>query len=372
MTRDSVVFVGAIPPPATGAANVNASLAAYLQDQGLEVRVVDTGSADVRRTWSAKVRRIPRVIGAVAEFLGRVRGRPVVYLSINGGLGQLYDLPFLLVSRLMGLVVYVHHHNYTYLDTPTWLMRLVVRLAGRGATHVVLCGQMRADLTRVYPRACRVYVQSNHAFAGDSSRARRREVVSTVGFLSNISAEKGIVEFLDLMDALSAVERKVRGLVAGPFAGPSVRRKVLQRIAQVEQLAYLGSLSPIQVDQFYRSIDVLVMPTRYPNEVQPLVIIEAQSRGVPVVAWERGCIRELGENGGVEVIERGEDFVAACLSLLVRWGNHPGEVQRASLRALAAYQGSREASFNALAQLTHSLRGALDRPRRAERDGRVG
>ena len=37
-------------------------------------------------------------------------------------------------------------------------------------------------------------------------------------------------------------------------------------------------------------IDILLLPTRYVNEVEPLVILESLRNGVPVLANSRGCI----------------------------------------------------------------------------------
>jgi glycosyltransferase involved in cell wall biosynthesis len=66
-------------------------------------------------------------------------------------------------------------------------------------------------------------------------------------------------------------------------------------------------------------IDVFVFPTRYRNEAEPLVVLEALSHGCPVISYARGCIAELlGCDGGL-AIPVGEDFVRHTLGILEAW-----------------------------------------------------
>ena len=72
-------------------------------------------------------------------------------------------------------------------------------------------------------------------------------------------------------------------------------------------------------DAFFRSIDVFLFPTRYKIEGQPLVILEAMSYGVPVVATSQGYCAELIERGGASAAIN--DFRRVAAEFLVRCYN---------------------------------------------------
>src|SRR5439155_26598097 len=97
--------------------------------------------------------------------------------------------------------------------------RLLVGIGGPATTHVVLCGDMRNRLEELYPQASRVCIVSNTAFLHDGAgvaRARPRHHLRRIGFLSNISRAKGIMEFLNVAARLATTHRAIRAVVAVP------------------------------------------------------------------------------------------------------------------------------------------------------------
>ena len=73
----------------------------------------------------------------------------------------------------------------------------------------------------------------------------------------------------------------------------SRRRPIFRSIRRAQsqnggRLSFLGPLYGSAKDAFFDEIDIFLLPTR--SESYGLVIIEALSRGVPVIAYARGCI----------------------------------------------------------------------------------
>jgi len=66
----------------------------------------------------------------------------------------------------------------------------------------------------------------------------------------------------------------------------------LRRLAEGLRVEFLGSLPPGRMPQFLRELDVLVVPSVWPENA-PYVILEAQACGVPVIASRIGGIPEL-------------------------------------------------------------------------------
>jgi len=139
-----------------------------------------------------------------------------------------------------------------------------------------------------------VHVVSNAAFLGSPS-ADHSDPVGTgirIGFLSNISVEKGFMEFFDIASRLRERGVAVEARIAGPVV-PEARPIFDELIGSSPHVQYLGPLYGDSKQAFYRSLDIFVFPTRYPNEAEPLVLHEAMQSGVHSIATSRGAIVEI-------------------------------------------------------------------------------
>jgi glycosyltransferase involved in cell wall biosynthesis len=154
---------------------------------------------------------------------------------------------------------------------------------------------MMTGLRERYGEHLRCCSISNLAFFDDEPE-RRNDVgrsFGVVGYLSNISFEKGIDRFLDFMTEMRRRGSNVIGRVAGPFANAEVRNYVEKRIIEIGGIEYLGPVYEAEKSNFLSSVDLLIFPSRYTNEAQPMVIYEAQLAAVPTASTDRGCISEM-------------------------------------------------------------------------------
>lgn len=315
-------FVGPLPPPVHGFAWVNQQMLDRLRICA-EVRVRD-------RAWprasSGALRKFLGVAGGLWHCLGfmlkLVTDRPAtLYLGCSGGLGMLVDAPFVLLARLFGVPVYVHHHAYSYLNAPDFMARFCLGQM-RGCQHIVLCQHMGQLLSLVHGiPAGQIAVLSNVAFLSvyeKSSCASRDRLV--VGFLSNITREKGIFDFFDLAARFSGRSDSPDFLIAGPVA-PGIAEEFNARLTTLPNVRHLGPLYGESKDDFYRSLDVLAFPTRYANEAEPVTILEALRAGVPVVANLRGGISSmideasgLGVADAASFVPEAEQWISRLMS----------------------------------------------------------
>ncbi len=135
-----------------------------------------------------------------------------------------------------------------------------------------------------------------------------------LGFLSNITVEKGILEFFAVLAALNRRGIDYRAHIAGPVAAEAKARfdQLLQSTAHVQ---YAGPVYGADKERFYRQLDIFLFPTRYANEAEPLVIYEALRRGVHVMACDRGSIAEMLRDGAGLVLPREAPVEAAALHI---------------------------------------------------------
>jgi glycosyltransferase involved in cell wall biosynthesis len=142
----------------------------------------------------------------------------------------------------------------------------------------------------------RVEVLSNAAFYGPATELVQVAAIGKtpicIGFLSNITFAKGLVEFFDVLTELHRLAVPYSAYIAGPVS-PDVRTTLDRLLAKTRHVNYLGPLYDEEKSKFYKRLDVLLFPTKYVNEAEPLVIHEAMQSGVHVIACARGAIPEM-------------------------------------------------------------------------------
>lgn len=356
MAARSVFFVAPLPPPVTGFSLVNERMLAAFGALG-DILVADR-AASSRPGPLRHLDDVLILLRQVCRLQWRCLRRKddVVYVALSGGFRQLGDLLFLIVARAAGRPTLVHHHSFNYLLAPTRLTRLLLGFERR-SLHLALCETMKRQLVDVYGIASeRILVLPNAAFVDPAPAAPQRSPgeAPVLGFLSNITAEKGIFLYFDLVQRCLASGFPVRGRIAGPVEA-SIRREFERRLAEIPAIDYLGPVYGEHKSAFLASIDLLVFPSRYANEASPVTILEAAAAGVPTLATRRGCIPEM--LAGLAGDALAEDaFVEEAYRSLQRLTQSPGELVRMKTEVAALFRGQRASAAADLSDLVTRLR----------------
>jgi glycosyltransferase involved in cell wall biosynthesis len=258
-----------------------------------------------------------------------------LYLGLSGGKGQAIDLPYLLIARALRRPIFVHHHSFAYIDRPSFLSGLVFRAARRGV-HIVLSQSMGAALAARYKlKASQIRVVSNAGVFPPSGEVVEPSSDSgpiRIGFLSNITFEKGFVEYFEVLKELARRGVDYRAGIAGPIA-PEAQQAFDALLASSVATSYVGPVYGAAKDSFLSGLDVLLFPTKYANEAEPLVIHEALRQGVHVIATNRGAIAEILENGAGRACDQG-GFVADAADYVQGFSVDRGALNQARKRSI--------------------------------------
>jgi glycosyltransferase involved in cell wall biosynthesis len=340
LERTKVTMVGAFPPPLHGMAAVNAAVLRDLTNAGGDPFVVNIAAQSLDRGLWSRLGRVPSVLsGLFTLAFARNFHSDVLYMSVSGGGGQIYELFFVLLARARGLRTFLHHHSFAYLDRRGRLTAALVWAAGKSTCHIALSHGMACRLRSIYPGVGSVVSVSNAVLllSENGSPPPPKSRLQVLGFLSNISVEKGAHEFLDVCAALQELGLPVSARLAGPFQDEEVEQSVRQRLMQLPGVTYVGPIYGADKTSFFSGIDVLLFPTRYANEAEPLTIHEAMSACVPIIAYGRGAIPEILTPECGKVVPVGDDFTSSAMEQIVAWHAAPNTLQAASLAASSRF-----------------------------------
>jgi glycosyltransferase involved in cell wall biosynthesis len=273
-----------------------------------------------------------------------------LYLALSGGLGQFYDWLYLLVCKIFRHRIFIHHHSFAYVNAPSFLNQLFFSIV-RHETHIVLSRGMGSALAGTYKiDASKIRVMSNAAFFSPKPHVARNSLAESapirLGFISNITFEKGFVEFFAVLAELRKLGVEYRALIAGPIS-PAAQETFAELLAASVDTNHLGPIYGEAKDRFYQQLDVLLFPTKYANEAEPLVIHEALRNSVHVIACDRGAISELLKNGAGSAF-RNDHFIGAAVAQLQTLSAHPDALHLA-----------RQSSFAESQRINHDARTAL-------------
>ncbi len=281
-------FLASLPPPINGQANCNAAM------QTLLSRTMHVVPLSLGRSTLGK---IGRALANSLRLLHAARRGDAVYISIPGQSGAWLLLPTIAVARLRGLTMWFHHHSFRSINLgPMAVMRTLVAWAGSAQNHILLSDGMRDRFAALYLRsgAGPVHAMSNTVLLGSGIRTEptpRPDRPPTLGHVSVLTREKGVLYLIDLFEELCRVVPGIRLVIAGPSSDAALLDAV--REAQARHpgaVDYRGEITGTEKERFYQDIDLFVLPTTLVDEAEPLVLIEAYSHGVDVFATATGCI----------------------------------------------------------------------------------
>ena len=354
---DEALFVlGRFPPPFDGHALATQRLA-DLVGEAMPVHRLDIGSpasGDPRRAHGVidKTRGYLDLRPQLAEALDGARVRSILWTSVSPKpLGHFRDLLITLPTLPTHCSVYavVHWGNFSDLFTaiPTAITgrRLVRRISGFAFLSEALSNRcarwIPAGKRVVIPNTIDADLSFSDGELEGKRRARPAGAPLDVLFLSNMIPSKG---FLDVAKALALAPESerasMRGLFVGAWPSPG-RRRDFERWLADHHLAPITEVHGAVTDRreakrMYERADVLVLPTYYPNEAQPLVILEAMNAGLPVIATRHGAIPEMIRDGqdGFLVPAHAPEAIRTALQHL----KDPGRRLRMSRSARSRFQ----------------------------------
>ena len=200
--------------------------------------------------------------------------------------GFIRDLPALILA-FFGKRVVIHCHGSDLNDllTKRWFS-VIVQSVYRRCEIIVPCRNLRDNIS---DKVLRVHLCENF-FGGHGNINCEGQDHSRllVVWNSNIMASKGFWDVLSAIDNLTSLGYAIDLLAYGKIIGDNeMSVKDIQQALQIYQdrdwFSYLGSIEHSEALKKLKSADVVILPSRYSSEMQPLAIIEGMCSAKQII-----------------------------------------------------------------------------------------
>jgi glycosyltransferase involved in cell wall biosynthesis len=141
-----------------------------------------------------------------------------------------------------------------------------------------------------------------------------------VSFIGNISTVKGIEYFIEVVhEVVNKTNTKVKFLIVGEVSVGYIEyfatlKKQIAELNLDNDIVFLGKIPHSQIRDILSVVDIFLMTSI--AEGTPLVILEAMSMGIPVVATDVGGISEQVANGKTGIVVPPKDVNAIAEAVL--------------------------------------------------------
>ena len=348
---ERLIVIAPTPPPVFGQSVATLCLLASLRRLGLLAGHVDTrddrGLENLNSFDLENVRVGLRAAWRLVGLMRRERDAAVYVQISQGRWGFLRDALWIWIARAARRRVYVHLHGGRFdafhAESSLPMRKLIEATLRQIHQFWVLTPELRRCFAALAP-ADRIRILGNVVedpaeMSAPLGPRRGEEGGLRVLFLSNLRDGKGHGELLEALVALGsraagwhvrlvgdcdAETRRAAEAVISTRIHPSLRVELAGQLtgeAKLRELAWAN---------------VFAFPTRYRNEGQPLVILEALGAGLPIVTTHRGIPGTVDDAIEALLVEASDpEGIAAAL---LRLAGDEGLRRRMGAAARARYE----------------------------------
>ena len=334
-----ILMIGPFPDPITGMSVSNEMLLAGLKENGHEVEFIDSNA---ERTFTSLVAQgkfsMKKVLNSVRPIAIGVykilfEKFDVVYVTpAQSYLGFLKYTPFINVAKFKKIKCYLHFHGgfvrIMYDDVDVKKQETLKSYFNK-STGIIVLGN---SLTRMFDGILhkeKVFVCENGV--QDEYMMKEKDIIEKLHknenlnkneksnklqilYLSNLMKSKGILDLMKACLKLKAEDFNFHLNLAGNIEAEIVDT-VNSMIKELgDSVTYHGVVKGDKKSALLKENHVFCLPTYYPNEGQPISILEAMGNGLAIITTNQGGMIDIfkdGENGALCIKKEPETICQA-------------------------------------------------------------
>ncbi len=328
--KPKILFILHRPPPVHGAA----LLGQFIYDSktintNFETKYIELGTTkSFKERKKVNLRKILHFFKLITNcFITNLKFKPaIIYLTLtSNGMGFYKDALIVLALKLSGAKLVYHMHNKgVQRNQHKFLANILYKLVFRN-TYVVHGSKWLYPDIKKYVHETKVYYCFN-GVPGIKYPLNKKTTEGSVPpvqilYLSNLIESKGVYTLLDACNILNTNNIDFRCTYVGSegdISSEELQRKIDQ-YKLTEKVHYAGRKYDREKHDALDSVDIFAFPTHYPNEVFPLVLLEAMQYSLPTVSTPEGGVRDIIDDAktGFILPQRDANAMAEKLELLI-------------------------------------------------------
>lgn len=308
------MIVGPFPPPVHGEAAAMELASRFIPDK----KIINLNHSNL--TY--------RKISLWKNFLGDLRGifqyvyycltADMVYLSVKRSfLGSVKDIFFVYYASWFSkkIILHIHSGGYrTFYDRMPGLYKYFLRQTLRKSLRVIVLSRYSFErMAGLCPAERLIIVPNGIATSGVRTKKYNRSEPLKILYVSHVVKEKGILVFEELAARAVHAGKNWRFDFFGAMNDSEVKIKLACN--GLNNFRYKGLLSGNKYRVMAR-YDILIFPSSL-EEGQPLVLLEAMSAGLAVLANNTGGVCDIigSRNGALINGNQPEDYFSRLMFL---------------------------------------------------------
>lgn len=276
--------------------------------------------SDIGRFSTSKFKKIVNSYFRLRTLLKSERPDLVYFALSPYGNAFIKDMIYYLIISSFGIPVVFHLHGKGIKDQGkrNSFFHLLYKRIFRNSDAICLSRELTSDIE---PYKKDPFVVPNGITPLNNLQATRTDNSFKIIYLSNLIRSKGIMEFLYALGRVKERGAMFSVSIIGK-SGDVSETEVSDLMSALELTESLHHFGPLYDEAKYQQLmnsDLLVFPTRYPNEALPLVVIEGMQCGLPVISTREGGIPSLIDDGHTGYLINGESSeLADKIEFLIR------------------------------------------------------
>jgi len=299
------VLILSVPPP-FGGGEIRAKQLSNYFSENPEFIIIENSNKSKNKSNQGKVLLSNVFINIryiIRNVLTIIKTRPAaVYMSIpKNFIPLLKVLPVLLATKLFGgkVIGELAGRNFYFLETKGLSYWLGLRIL-KAFNSIRVLGESVNDTLKSHGLMSNVVIDNGVDILNQKHNAVKsiKNTSVTIGFVGALHENKGIYILVEIANLLKASNVNFTLEIAGEWGNTEDKvniQKYIEQNDQSENIKFLGLIHNEEKWEFYKKIDVFVLPSY--NEGQPLVLIEAMGFGIPIVCSGVGAIPDTVTSG---------------------------------------------------------------------------
>ena len=324
-------MIGPLPDPVTGLSIANEMLKKGLTEKNHIIEYIDTNTEKKFTNLSSQgkfsLKKIIQSLLPIMQGIIKISSKKfdVIYITpAQSYLGFLKYSPFIFAAKIKKTPVYIHFHGgfvRDMYDSLTKFKQKILRKIFEKCTGIIVLGSSLEKMFQGIVLKHKVHVCENgvdQAFflskneLDDKLVSFNKKNKLEILYLSNLMKSKGILDLLNACLLLKEKGIQFNLNIAGSIEPNLSDEFNYYKELLSEEMTYYGLVKGEKKRKLLKNANIFCLPSYYPNEGQPISILEAMAMGCGIVTTNQGGISDIFKDGvnGIECKKNNAEHLA--------------------------------------------------------------